>query len=135
VDPRFPAAPLEPVGSKPDSPPATLLAQRLFGPVDPLMRDDYEVADESKELAKAVASSPNAIGYLPLSQLKPGSGLRALSVLPRRLYLDVSADSLKESEARRFVREYLGDPPVIRPSDGAVTAVPSHRVYRKFTRP
>jgi phosphate transport system substrate-binding protein len=135
VDPRFPTVPLEPVGWKPDSAPATLLAQALFGPVDPLTRDDYRVTDDAKELAQAVASSPNAIGYLPLTQLKPRSGVRPLRVLSRPLYLDVSAGSLREPEARRFVREYLSDPPVIRPSDGAIAVAPSHRLYRKFTRP
>jgi hypothetical protein len=135
VDPRLPAVPLEPVGWKPDSPPATLLAQALFGPVDPVMRDDYQVVDDAKELTKAVASSPNAIGYLPLTQLKPGSGLRPFRVLSRPLYLDVSRDSLREPETRRFVREYLAHPPAIRASDGAVAVAPSHRVYRKFTRP
>jgi phosphate transport system substrate-binding protein len=135
VDPRFPATPVEPVGWKPDSPPATLLAEGLFGPVDSLTRDDYEVADDSKELTKAVASSPNAIGYLPQSQVKPGSGVRPLYVLSRPLYLDVSRDSLRVPEVRRFVREYLGDPPAIRASDGAVPVPFSHRVYRKFTRP
>jgi phosphate transport system substrate-binding protein len=135
VDPSFPAAPLEPVGWKPDSAPATLLAEALFGHIDPLMRDDYEVTDDSKELTKAVASSPNAIGYLPLTQVKPGSGLRTLRVLSRPLYLDVSADSLREPETRRFVQEYLRHPPTIRASDGAVAVTPSHRIYRKFTRP
>jgi phosphate transport system substrate-binding protein len=80
LDPLFPDTPLEPMGWKPDSPPATLLAQALFGAVDPLMRDDYEVADDSKELAKSVAASPDAIGYLPVTQLKPGSGVRPLRV-------------------------------------------------------
>jgi ABC-type phosphate transport system substrate-binding protein len=112
-----------------------LLAQALFGPVDPLMRDDYEVADDSKELAKSVAGSPGAIGYLPLTQLKPESGVRALRVFSRPLYLDVSKDSLREPEARRFVREYLSRPPMIRASDGAVAVASSHRIYRKFTRP
>jgi len=135
VDPRWPAVEVEPVGWKPDSAPATLLAQALFGPIDPLARDDYEVTADSKELTKAVASSPNAIGYLPLAQLKPGSGVRPVGVLPRALYLDVSRDSLKQPESRRFVREYLNHPPAIRASDGAVAVTPSHRVYRKFTRP
>jgi ABC-type phosphate transport system substrate-binding protein len=135
VDPRFPAVPVEPVGWKPDSPPATLLAEGLFGPVDPLTRDDYEVADDSKEIIKAVASSPNAIGYLPRTQLKPGSGVRPVHVLFRPLYLDVSRDSLRVPEVRRFVREYIGHPPAIRASDGAVAVPFSHRVYRKFTRP
>jgi phosphate transport system substrate-binding protein len=135
VDPGMPVAQVEPVGWRPDSPPATLLAQALFGPVGPLARDDYEVADDSKQLAKAVASSPYAIGYLPLAQLKPGSGVRPVGVLPRALYLDVSRDSLKQPEARRFVREYLRHPPAIQVSDGATAVVPSHRVYRKFTRP
>ena len=135
VNPRMPDVEVEPVGWRPDSPPATLLAQALFGPVDPLARDDYEVADDSKELTKAVGASPNAIGYLPLTQLKPGSGVRPVGVLPRSLYLDVSADSLSEPEARRFVREYLSDSPAIHASDGAVAVSPSHRVHRKFTRP
>jgi phosphate transport system substrate-binding protein len=135
LDPLVPDTTLEPIGWKPDSPPATLLAQALFGPVDPLMRDDYEVADDSKELAKSVAASPGAIGYLPLTQLKPGSGVRPLRIFSRPLYLDVSRDSLSEPEVRRFVREYLSDPPMIRASDGAVPAASSHPIYRKFTRP
>jgi phosphate transport system substrate-binding protein len=135
VDPRFPALPIEPVGWKPDSAPATLLAQALFGPVDPLARDDYEVADDAKELTKAVASSPEAIGYLPVAQLKPGSGLRSLGVLSRPLYLEVSSDAMRDPEARRFVREYVGHPPRIRASDGVVAVDLSHPVYRKFTRP
>lgn len=135
VDPRLPAIPIEPVGWKPDTPPATLLAQGLFGPVDPLVRDDYEVAGDSKELTKAVASSPYATGYLPLPQVKPRSGVRPVRVLSRPLYLDVSADSRREPEVRRFVREYLRDPPATRPSDGAVEARSSHPVYGKFTRP
>jgi ABC-type phosphate transport system substrate-binding protein len=133
--PLFPDTPLEPIGWKPDSPPATLLAQALFGPVDPLMRDDYEVVDDSKELAKSVAAWPSAIGYLPLTQVKPESGVRPLRVLSRLLYLDVSRDSLRDPETGRFVRAYLSHPPTIRASDGAVSLAPSHRVYRKFTRP
>jgi ABC-type phosphate transport system substrate-binding protein len=135
VDPRLPAVPIEPVGWKPDSPPATMLAEGLFGPVDPLLRDDYHVADDATELSRAVASSPNSIGFLPLTQLKPDSGVRAVSVLPHHLYLEVSATSVRKPEIRRFVREYLGDPPRIRVSDGAVAIEPSHRIHRKFTRP
>lgn len=93
------------------------------------------MTDDARELTEAVASSPNAIGYLPLTQLKPGSGVRPLRVLPRPLYLDVREDSLREPEARRFVREYLRDPPAFRASDGAVAVEPSHRIHRKFTRP
>jgi phosphate transport system substrate-binding protein len=135
VDPRWPALEVEAMGWKPDSAPATLLVQALFGPIDPLARDDYEVAGNSKELTKAVASSPNAIGYLPLAQLKPGSGVRPVGVLPRALYLDISRDSLKQPETQRFVREYLSHPPAIHASDGAAAVASSHRVYRKFTRP
>ena len=36
VDPTLPNEPIEPVGWKPDSPAATMLAEALFGPVDPL---------------------------------------------------------------------------------------------------
>ena len=82
-----------------------------------------------------MASSTGAIGFLPLAQLKPGSGLRAIRVVPRPLYLEVSADSLREPAARRFVLEYLAHPPAIRASDGALSVAVSHRVYRKFTRP
>ena len=135
VDPGYPGVPLEPVGWKPDSPPATLLGEALFGPVDPLMRDDYEVTDDAKQLTRAVASSPNAIGYLPLAQLRAGSGLRAVDVVQRPLYLEVSDDSLRERQTRRFVLEYLGDPPAARASDGVVEVETSHRIYRKFTRP
>jgi phosphate transport system substrate-binding protein len=156
IDPAFPPFPLEPVGWKPDSPPATLLGEALFGPTDPLVRNDYVTADDAKELSRRVASSPNALGYLPLTQLKPGAGVRALSidtgsgcvtpsaesvrdgtyrVLSRSLYFNVNVDSLKESENRRFVKEFLGDPPALRASDGAIWIAHSHRVYRKFTRP
>jgi phosphate transport system substrate-binding protein len=156
VDPGFPAVPLEPVGWKPDSSPATLLAKGLFGPVDPLVRDDYEIANDSKELTRAVSSSPSSIGYLPATQLKPGMGVRALAidnggdcvapttrsvrdrsyrVLSSRLYLDISLGSLREPETRRFVRDYLSDPPTFRASDGAIAVSASHRIYRKFTRP
>lgn len=134
IDPAFPAAPLEPIGWRPDSAPATLLAEALFGTVDPLVRDDYEVVDDSHQLTEAVAGSPNAIGYLPSIQLKPASGVRRIRVLSRPLYLDVSLDSFRGAEARRFVREYLADPPALRPSDGAVVVTPSHHVYRMFTR-
>ena len=135
VDPSLPDVALEPVGGKPDSAPATLLAEALFGPVDPLMRDDYEVTDGAGELTRAVASSVNAIGYLPLAQLKPGSGLRAVRVMQRPLYFEVSEDSLRERSSRRFVREYLSSPPAARASDGTIAVEPSHRIYRKFTRP
>jgi ABC-type phosphate transport system substrate-binding protein len=135
VDPSFPAEPLEPMGWKPDTPPATMLAEALFGPIDPLTRDDYEVTDDSKQLTNTVASSPNAIGYLPLTELKPGSGVRPIRVLSRPLYLEVSANSLREPVARRFVLEFLSDPAAFRASDGAVPVESSHRVYRKFTRP
>ena len=135
VDPGFPAVPLEPVGWKPDSPPATLLAEALFGPVDPLTRDDYEVADQASEVAQIVASSPTAIGYLPVTQLGAESGLRPLRVLSRPLYLEVSSGSLRRPEVRGFVREYVLDPPAIRASDGLAPVEPSHPIYRKFTRP
>jgi phosphate transport system substrate-binding protein len=105
VDPRLPAAQLEPVGWKPDSASATLLAEALFGPVDPLVRDDYVVAADAKELTRLVASSANAIGYLPQTQLRPESGVRTVSLLPRPLYLDVNLDSLRNPEVRRFIRE------------------------------
>ncbi len=65
IDPRFPDAELEPVGWKPDSPPSTLLAEGLFGPVDPLTRNDYEVAGDAAELAATVAASPGAVGIRP----------------------------------------------------------------------
>jgi phosphate transport system substrate-binding protein len=119
VDPAFPPVSLGPIGWRPDSAPTTLLAEALFGPDDPLVRDDYEVIDDAKGLTAAVASSPSTIGYLPVRKLKPGSGVRPVRTLPRPLYLDVSADSLRTPETRRFLREYLA----------------SHRLYRKFTRP
>jgi ABC-type phosphate transport system substrate-binding protein len=119
IDPALPSLPLEPVGWRPDSAPTTLLAETLFGARDPSVRTDYEVVDEAEELTKAVASSPNAIGYMPAEDLNPGSGVRALRVLPRPLYLDVSAGAWRRPEARRFLREYLR----------------SHRLYGKFTRP
>jgi phosphate transport system substrate-binding protein len=156
LDTRFPATPVEPVGWKPDSPPATLLAQALFGPVGPLMRDDYQVADDAKLISKAVAASPAAIGFLPVTQVDPSAGVRPLAVdtgsgcvaptpasvrddcyrvLSRPLALGVRADSLRRPEVRRFVGEYLAEPPAISKADGAVAVASSHRIYRKFTRP
>jgi phosphate transport system substrate-binding protein len=140
VDPRFPAAALEPVGWKPDSPPYTLLAQGLFGPIDPLTRNDYEVAADTGDLSATVAASPDRVGYLPAGKLKAGAGVRPLALdagrgcvfptarsvrdgsypaLSRPLYLDVRTESLRDHEVRRFIREYER----------------SHPVYRKFTRP
>jgi phosphate transport system substrate-binding protein len=156
LDPRFPASTIEPTGWKPDSPPADLLAQALFGPVDPLLRDDYEVADDAKKISAVVASSPAAIGFLPVTQIRPGAGVRPLAVdagegcvtptvasvrdgayrvLSRPLSLDVRAEALRRPEARRFFREYLAHEPSIRRVDGAIPVDSSHRVYRKFTRP
>ncbi len=80
LDPALPPLPLEPVGWKPDAPPAKLLAEVLFGPVDPLLRSDYDVADGPNELSGRVASSPAAIGFLPVTQLEPGSGVRPVAV-------------------------------------------------------
>ncbi len=134
VDQTLPRTPLEPVGWSPDSPAATLLAEALFGPVDSLIRDDYEVTDDVKGLTGAVASSTSAIGFLPLAQLKPGSGVRAIRVVQRPL-LEVSADSMKKPAARRFFREYLRHPPAVHTSDGAQAVPISHGIYRKFTRP
>jgi phosphate transport system substrate-binding protein len=119
IDPAFPQVPLEPTGWKPDSAPATLLAEALFGADDPVLRADYAVAGDAKELTAVTASSANSIGFLPERDLGPGSGVRTVRVLPRPLYLDVSANSASKPEARRFLREYLA----------------SHRLYRKFTRP
>jgi len=156
IDPRFPDVELEPVGWRPDSPPYTLLAEGLFGPVDPLTRNDYEVAGDPAELAKAVAASPNAVGYLPVGQIKRGAGVRALALdagrgcvtptvasvrdgtypaLSRPLYLDVRTESLQRPELRRFVREYLRGPPPTERADGVIRVPISHRLYRKFTRP
>jgi hypothetical protein len=56
-------------------------------------------------------------------------------VLSRTLYLDIGAASLTKPEARRFVREYLGDSPLVRVSDGVVAVEPSQRIHLKFTRP
>lgn len=134
VDPALPRTPLEPVGWSPDSPAATLLAEALFGPVDPLMRDDYRVTDDVKGLTGAVASSTSAIGFLPLAQLKAASGLRAIRVVPRPLFLEVSANSLGRPEVRRFLREYRRHPPAVLASDGAQAVPFSHGIYRKFTR-
>jgi phosphate transport system substrate-binding protein len=119
VDPGFPSVSLEPIGWKPDSAPTTLLAEALFGSDGPVVRDDYEVTDDANALIEAVASSPRAIGYLPARELKPGSGVRPLRTLPRPLYLDMNASSLRKPETRRFLREYLA----------------SQRLHRKFTRP
>ncbi len=156
VDPRFPALPLEPAGWKPDTPPATMLAQALYGPIDPLTRDDYEVAGDAKELTKLVAPSPYALGYLPIVQLNPSAGVRPLAldagsgciaptvesvddgsypVLMRSLNLEVRTASLRRPEARRFVREFIARSPAVTRADGAVPVPFSHRVYRKFTRP
>jgi phosphate transport system substrate-binding protein len=156
LDPAFPALPLEPVGWKPDAPPAILLAEAVSGPADPLLRGDYEVADDPKELGRRVAGSPAAIGFLPITQFERGSGVRPLAVdagrgcvsptapavedgaygaLSRPMHMDVSVDSLKEPETRHFVREYLGDPQAVHASDAVLAVEPSQRVYRKFTRP
>ncbi len=156
IDPRFPDAELEPVGWKPDSPPYTLLAEGLFGPIEPLTRNDYEVAGDAAELAATVAASPNAVGYLPVGEIERGGGVRTLAVyagqgcvtptvdsvrdgrypvLSRPLYLDVRAGSLRRPELRRFVREYLQGPQPIGTADGVITVPTSHRIHRKFTRP
>jgi phosphate transport system substrate-binding protein len=156
IDPRFPDAELETVGWKPDTPPYTLLAEGLFGPVDPLTRNDYEETGDAAELAAKVAASPHALGYLPVGELKRGAGVRPLALdagrgcvtptihsvrdgsypaLSRPLYLDVRAESLRRPEVRRFIRGYLKGPPAIGKADGVIPEPPSHRVYRKFTRP
>jgi phosphate transport system substrate-binding protein len=156
VDPRFPAVPFEAAGWKPDSPPATMLAQALYGPVDPLTRDDYEVADDAKDLSKLVAPSPYAVGYLPIVQLNPSAGVRPVAldagrgcvapsaesvgdgsypVLTRPLNLEVRSASLRRPEARRFVRDFVARPPALTKADGAVATPSSHRVHWKFTRP
>ncbi len=155
IDPRFPDAQLETVGWKPDSPTYTLLAEGLFGPVEPLTRNDYEVAGDTAALGTAVAASPNAVGYLPVRQIKRGAGVRPLALdaghgcvtptagsirdgsypaLSRPLYLDVRTESLRRPELRRFVREYLQRPPPVGKADGVIPVSPSHRIYRKFTR-
>jgi phosphate transport system substrate-binding protein len=156
ADPRFPAVELQPVGWKPDTAPYTLLAEGLYGPVDPLTRNDYQEATDTAELAESVAASPSAIGYLPVGELKRGAGVRPVAVnggrgcvtptvssvrdgsypsLSRPLYLDVSAEALRRPESRRFIREYLDRPPAPGPQDGVITMPNSHRIYRKFTRP
>jgi phosphate transport system substrate-binding protein len=135
LDPLLPSAPIDPVGWKPDSPPATLIAEALFGPVAPLMRDDYDVRDDAKQVSRAVAASPNAIGFLPLTEVKPEFGVRTVRVIPRQMYLEIRRDSLRRPEVRSFLREYLARPPEIRRADGALPVPVSHRVYRKFTRP
>jgi phosphate transport system substrate-binding protein len=156
IDPRFPHAELETVGWKPDSPPYTLLAEGLFGPVEPLTRNDYEVAGDAAELAATVAASPNTVGYLPVGQIKRGAGVRPLALdtgngcvtptvdsvrdgsypaLSRPLYLDVRTESLRRPEPRGFVREYLREPRPIGKADGVISVSSSHRIYRKFTRP
>jgi phosphate transport system substrate-binding protein len=155
VDPSYPATPLEPVGWKPDSPPATLLAEELYGPIEPQMRDDYEVVDDAKGLTRTVAVSPRALGFLPVTQLRPGTGVRPLAVdagggcvmptvaslrdgtyrvLTSSLDLDVRAAALHRPEVRRFVGDYLARPPAVRKVDGALAVGRSHRIYRKFTR-
>jgi phosphate transport system substrate-binding protein len=156
VNAAYPTIDLKPVGWKPESPPYTLLAQGLFGPIDPLTRDDYEVAGDSAELAEAVAASPGGVGYLPVGKLRRAVGVRPLAVdagggcvtptvasvrdgsyrrLSRRLYLDVAVGSMRRPEARRFVREYLENPPPVATAPGAIEVPASHRIYRKFTRP
>ena len=156
VDPAYPAADLKPVGWNPDSPPYTLLAQGLFGPLEPETRNDYDEIGNTAELATAVAATPDALGYLPVGKLRRAHGVRPLAldggrgcVLPsestvrdgsypalsRSLYLDMSVDALRHPEARRFVREYLAKPPPISAAPGAIEVRASHRVYRKFTRP
>jgi phosphate transport system substrate-binding protein len=154
-DPRLPAVSLDPVGWRPDAPPAMLLAEALFGPVDPLLRDDYRVAADADELLRTVAASPGSVGFLPVTQLKRGSGVRAVPVdagsgcvapsvaavrngsyrpLSRPLGIDLRTDVLKRPEVRRFVGDFLARPPALTAADGAVPVKISPRVYRKFTR-
>ncbi|HKH23756.1 MAG TPA: substrate-binding domain-containing protein [Solirubrobacterales bacterium] len=154
VGPGLPEAELEPVGWKPDSAPHTLLSQALFG-VEPRTRDDYEVAGDGPALAATVAASPAAVGYLPLGELRPGMGIRALAIdggrgcaaprartvrdgsyrpLTRRLTLYLNAASLGRPEVRRFVRHYLRHATRIRRALGLAAPRRSPRLHRIFTR-
>lgn len=156
VNPRFPPAPLDAVGSKPDGTPYTLMAEALFGPADPLTRNDYTVADDPVDLRDTVAASPDRVGFLPVTQIGSKAGVRPVAVdaghgcvtptpdsvrdgsyrvLSRPLYLTVNTDAAKSPAVRRFIAEYLKRPPRIRRSDGMVSVRRLHRLYRKFTRP
>jgi phosphate transport system substrate-binding protein len=155
ADPHFPAVELQPVGWKPDTAPYTLLAEGLYGPVDPLTRNDYQEVTDSAELAESVAASPSAIGYLPVGELKRGAGVRPVAVdagkgcvtptvhsvrdgsyrvLSRPLDLDVNVASARRPEVRRFIGDYLRAAPEIGAA-GVIATPISHRIYRKFTRP
>jgi phosphate transport system substrate-binding protein len=156
VDPAFPAAELEPVGWKPDSPPYALMAAALFGPIDPLTRDDFEIGADAAGIVQAVSASPGAIGFLSLGDLHGSRGVRAMSIngghgcvtattatvrdgrypaLSRPLDLDVSTESLRRPEVRRFIADYLRAGPAIRSAAGVVGVPGSHRLHGKFTRP
>jgi phosphate transport system substrate-binding protein len=156
IDPAFPPIELRPVGWKPDSPPYTLLAEALFGRVNVLTRNDYDVRADAADLSQAVAASANSLGYLPVAELTRANGVRALAlsagadcvaptvatvrdgtypVLSRPLFLDVNATSWRRPAVRRFVRDYVRAAPKISAAAGVVAMPPSQRVYEKFTRP
>jgi phosphate transport system substrate-binding protein len=156
VDSTFPELELEPVGWKPDSPPYALMAAALFGPIDPLTRDDFEIGADAGGIEQAVSGSPGAVGFLPLGDLHGSTGVRALSIdgghgcvlptmatvrdgrypaLSRPLDLDVNAKALRRPEVRRFIADYLRAGPAIRSAAGGVGAPGSHRLHGKFTRP
>jgi len=151
----LPSEPLQPIGLRPDRPAHTLLAQALFGP-EGRTRDDYEVAGDPFELAAAVASSPGAVGYLTLGQLRPGVRVRAVPVdagtgcatptqrtvlsrsyrpLSRPFNLEVNRASLRRPEVRRFLRDYSRAAPAISRAIGLVPLDSSPPLHRIFTRP
>jgi phosphate transport system substrate-binding protein len=156
VDPAFPALELEPIGWKPDSPPYTLMAAALFGPIAPLTRDDFEIASNAAGIVQSVGASPVAVGFLPLGDLVGATGVRAVSIegghgcvaptaatvgdgrypaLSRPLDLDVNTKSLRRPEVRRFIGDYLRAGRAIRSAAGVVGVPGSHRLHGKFTRP
>ncbi|MGF1457943.1 MAG: phosphate ABC transporter substrate-binding protein PstS family protein [Leptolyngbyaceae cyanobacterium] len=87
-------------------------------------RTDYTVADNDELIVKAVASEPNAMGYLSLPYyLEDAERLRALSIdgvelsieniaageypLARPLFVYVNAGLLNNEDVRSFIEYYL----------------------------
>jgi phosphate transport system substrate-binding protein len=156
VGPNFPDVELRPIGWKPDSPPHTLFAEGLFGPVNPLTRDDYEITPDATGLERVLRPSAGGLGYMPLGELNQGAGVRPLELggrrgcvmptmstvrdgrypaLSRPLDLNVNRVSLRRPEVQRFVSEYLRAARKLRAAAGVAAARGSQRLYRKFTRP
>src|SRR3954452_22896460 len=156
VDPAFPALEVKPVGWKPDSPPYTLMSAALFGPIDPMTRDDFEIGADAGGIVQAVSASPAAVGFLSLADLHASTWVRAISIdgghgcvpptavtvgdgrypaLSRPLDLNVNTKALRRPEVRRFIGDYLRAGRAIRSAAGVVGVPGSHRLHGKFTRP